>query len=245
MHGAPIFAALSAEASGVDLIFPHVPRCHVSVTKNASNNFIVHNFEGENLHEDDVDTIIEKINEHGVVVIGPGLAISEEVQNAMAKIIQKIKIPMIIDASALQPWTLGIIKDKTAILTPHIGELERMIGKDLTNKDFKYRKALVRDIAKEYEVTVLMKGTVDIVADGSSVEEIEGGNAGLTVGGTGDALSGLIAGLIAQDTKPFDACLTATTIIKRAATVLYHDKGYAFTTTDVIEQIPHLLHTYE
>jgi len=73
--------------------------------------------------------------------------------------------------------------------------------------------------------------------------ELRGGNAGLTVGGTGDALAGLIAGLIAQKLNPFEASVTAGTIIKRAGTVLFPEKGYAYTTRDVIREIPHLLHT--
>ncbi|MBT3835372.1 NAD(P)H-hydrate dehydratase [Candidatus Peribacteria bacterium] len=244
MHGAPIFSALSAEASGVDLIFPYVPRCHVEVTKSHSLNFITSHFRENNLHECDTEDILESISENSTVVIGPGLTVSEETQNAVSSIIHDIENPLVIDASALQEWTLELIRNKNAVITPHIGELGRMIGKDLKNKDFKYRKNLVKDISEEYKITVLLKGAIDIISDGENIEEIEGGNAGLTVGGTGDALAGLIAGLIAQHIKPFEACCTASRIIKRAATTLCPEKGYSFTTKDVIENIPHLLHTY-
>jgi len=244
MHGAPIFSALAAEASGVDLIFPYVPRCHIEVTKSASFNFIVSHFMENNLHECDTEDILESISKNSTVVIGPGLTVSEETQNAVSSIIHDLENPLVIDASALQEWTLELIRDKNAVITPHIGELGRMIGKDLKNKDFKYRKNLVKDISEEYKITVLLKGNIDIVSDSKNTEEIEGGNAGLTVGGTGDVLAGLIAGLIAQKMKPFEACTTASRIVKRAATVIYSEKGYSFTARDIIEKIPHLLYAH-
>ena len=93
-------------------------------------------------------------------------------------------------------------------------------------------------------MTILLKGPIDRIASSDgTMREIRGGNAGLTVGGTGDALAGLIAGLMAQRLPPTDACILASTIIKRAGTVLFHEKGHAYTTRDVIMQIPHLLQT--
>ena len=73
---------------------------------------------------------------------------------------------------------------------------------------------------------------------------LEGGNAGLTVGGTGDALAGLICGLISQQMDTMEACIAAGTIMNRAGTMLFQDKEYAYTTQDVIGLIPHCLNVY-
>ena len=100
----------------------------------------------------------------------------------------------------------------------------------------------IQEAAATSGVVIHLKSPIDRIAEpGKSVKEVAGGNAGLTVGGTGDALAGLIGGLIAQGMKPADACVTASTVIKRAGTILFHEKGFAYTTREVIGQIPHVL----
>jgi NAD(P)H-hydrate epimerase len=91
-------------------------------------------------------------------------------------------------------------------------------------------------------VVILLKGPSDHVftPDGTQTE-VRGGNAGLTVGGTGDALAGLIAGFLAQRLAPLDACVLASTLIKQAGEFLSKDHGYTYTTHQVIKQIPLLL----
>ncbi len=245
MHGAPTFSALAAEASGVDLIHPCIPECHESVIRSFSLNFIAHTFRGDDLSKSDVSGIEEILAKSTAAVIGPGLSDYDTTQKAAQILISEATIPLIVDGTALQPWTFDAVKGKTAILTPHIGELSRMQGQVLENKSHVELKDLACTIAAARGVTIVLKGAIDIIASAKSCSEVKGGNAGLTKGGTGDALAGLIAGLIAQGVDSADACIMASTIIKRAATVLYPEKGYSFTTFDVIQQIPHLLHTYE
>ena len=246
MHGAPTFSALAAEASGVDLIHPCIPECHESVIRSFSLKFIAHTFRGDDLSKADVSGIEEIIAMSSAAVIGPGLSEYETTQKATQTLISEATVPMVIDGTALQPWTFDTVKGKTVILTPHIGELSRMQGQVLETKSLEERQDIVCTIAKARKITVLLKGPIDLIggAEGTC-SQVKGGNAGLSVGGTGDALAGLIAGLLAQKILPMEACVMATTIMKRAATVLFQEKGYAFTTMDIIRQIPHLLNTYE
>ena len=139
---------------------------------------------------------------------------------------------MVLDATALQPNTVEIVSGKNAVLTPHLGELERM---QFTLED-------LPDVAEDSGLVFIVKGPTDHIFGPDGTEEIEGGNAGLTVGGTGDGLAGLIAGLIAQKMEPFDAAVMASRIIKQAGTTLEKTKGYAYTTAEVIAEIPELLH---
>ena len=246
LHGAPIFSALAAEASGVDLVFPCTPECHLETTKQASYNFIITPFRGCDLTKADVSVVEETIKRSNAAVIGPGLATFDTTQQAVETVIRNAEVPLVIDAGALQPWTFDALRDKTAVVTPHIRELSHMQGQVLEKRTHEQRRDIVHTIAKTRRVTIILKGPTDIIAGpNGELQEVAGGNAGLTVGGTGDALAGLIAGLIAQKVPPFEAAVMATTIIKRAATVLFHEKGYAFTTMDVISQMPHLVHTYE
>jgi NAD(P)H-hydrate epimerase len=232
IHGAPIFSALAAEASGADLIFLMLPACHAEVARSASFNFQVHPFCGDALAKQDREPILELLATMDAAVIGPGIARDEATFKILREIIAEATCPLVLDATALQSWTLEAVSGKTAALTPHLGELERM---DIAEK-------MIGPAAKKHGVAIHLKSPIDQIAspDGS-VTEVSGGNAGLTVGGTGDALAGLIAGLIAQGHYPLEACKTGATVIKRAGSALYPEFGYAYGTHRVIGQIPHML----
>ena len=229
MHGAPLFAALAAEKTGVDLVYVCIPSCHEEVAKNASLNFQVHSFQGDDLRAEDREPILELLATMDTAVIGPGITRMGENIPAVGDIVAEATCPLVIDATALQPDTLEKIRGKNAILTPHLGELKRM---GIAEDD-------LSDAASTAGATILFKGITDRIftAEGEE-EEISGGNAGLTIGGSGDALAGIIAGLIAQGEEHVAACELASTIIKKAGEKLFQELGYTYTTTDVIAQIP-------
>lgn len=235
MHGAPIFSALSAETSGVDLVFVSLPASHATIARQASLNFQVHPFHGDDLHEKDLEPLTEMLATMDCAVIGPGLSREKKDLKVLRELIERCSCPMVLDASALQPWTLEATKGKTAVLTPHLGELERM---ELTADTF-------AEAAEKYGQVIHLKGAVDRIAhpDGS-IREGKGGNAGLTVGGTGDALAGLIAGLIAQKYTREEASVLASKVIKQAAQEISLTQGTRFTTRQVIYQFPGILKDY-
>lgn len=233
MHGAPIFAALAAEASGADLIFVSLPKCHAEAAKATSPNFQVHPFGGDDLSAGDKTAILELLATMDCAVVGPGIAHGNAKSlKTLQDIIAESPCRLILDATALQPETLELVRGKAAVLTPHLAELERM---NLVPADLALQ-------AGNAGAVIFLKGPIDIIAcpDGS-MTELKGGNAGLTVGGTGDALAGLIAGLIAQGMEPLDAAKTAGHVMKRAAEKLFDAYGYAFGTRRVIKEIPTLL----
>ncbi|PIR49080.1 NAD(P)H-hydrate dehydratase [Candidatus Peregrinibacteria bacterium CG10_big_fil_rev_8_21_14_0_10_55_24] len=235
MHGAPIFSALAAEATGVDLLYLALPACHEDAAKNASLNVQVHPFAGENLGRHDVEPILELLATMDCAVLGPGIDHgNEESVRALMEIIEGASCTLVLDATALQPKTLSLLRGKASVLTPHLGELERM---ELLPKQ-------IAQQAEQFGAVILLKGQTDhIVSPAGQHEDVAGGNAGLTVGGTGDALAGMIAGLIALHLTPFEASVLSSRTIKRAAEELFPEKGYAFTAHDVIERIPGLLRT--
>lgn len=236
MHGAPIFSALAAEASGVDLVYIAVPTAHEDVTKNASLNFQVHTFDGEELLKKDVGPMLQILAIMDSAVIGPGLSRHADTLNAIQQVIGGSPCPLVLDATALQTTTLASVAGKGAVLTPHLGELERM---GISESDIEQRARVANAI-------FLLKGVVDVVtAPDGTVHTVPGGNAGLTVGGTGDALAGLIAGLIAQHIPAVDAAVLASRVIKAAGERLFEEQGFRYTTMDVIEQIPFLLREFE
>ncbi len=149
----------------------------------------------------------------------------------------------VIDAGALQMLNPDWIPNN-AILTPHHQEFEKLISKitnyklQITNEMKKLpNDELLRNFAKEYHCTVLLKGEKDIVADKDKVEIISGGNAGMTKGGTGDVLAGLVAGLYCKN-EAFTAAVCASYINKKAGEDLFEKKGYWFNASDLADQIP-------
>lgn len=236
MHGAPLLAALAAEASGADLVHVALPQCHREVATMTSLNFIVHPFQGNKLTPQDRENILELLASMDCAILGPGISHEKEPVEVLEEIIAEAACPLILDASALQQSALISARGKQTICTPHLGELERM-GIDSDD---------LLDTAKEYEMTILLKGTTDRIAgpDGSE-QSVEGGNAGLTVGGTGDVLAGLTGGLVSQKIPQPTACVMASTILKRAGENLFAEKGYAYTAKDIVMLIPELLRSYK
>lgn len=232
MHGAPLFAALAVEASGADLVFVCLPACHAEVAKHQSLNFQVHPFAGDELEKKDLRMILELLATMDCAVLGPGLARTPETLKVIEEIIAASPCPLVLDASALQPKTPELAAGKGNVLTPHEGELERM----------RIRSADIGAAAKKYRLTILAKGQTDRIAGpDSKIVTVKGGNAGLTVGGTGDALAGLAAGLIAQHIDAPEACRIASTTIKKAGERLAKEFGNAYGTRRVIERIPKIL----
>lgn len=234
IHGAPIFNALAVEASGVDTLSICVPACHEDTTKQWILNAFVHPFHGNTISDADIEPILELIAPLDCVVIGSGIARTGERISALEEIIASCTTPMVLDATALQANTLDLVRGKQVVLTPHLGELERM-GVD--ERD-------LQDVANEYQVIIVLKGQADKVFSGHTTDEITGGNAGLTTGGTGDVLAGLIAGLIAQGLAPLDAARDSCTIIKKAGESQAESLGYAYTALDIIQEIPPLLNEF-
>lgn len=230
-HGAPLLCACAAEKSGVDLVYVSLPQCHEEVAKQTSLNFQIHPFIGEEIVQGDIEPILELLATMDSAVIGPGIWRNARTVSVLESIIASASCPLIIDASALQPFTLPALRGKSAILTPHRGELER-IG---------ITEEALPKIADESGVTIILKGPRDRIFSPGKEVEVSGGNAGLTVGGTGDTLAGLLAGLVAQKLSPFEAAMLACTVMKKAGEVLFEEQGFSYTAQDVIERFPFIL----
>jgi NAD(P)H-hydrate epimerase len=141
----------------------------------------------------------------------------------------------VIDAGALQMLDPDDIPEN-AILTPHRGEFEGLESR-IKDKTLEERAQL---LAQKYNCTVLLKGETDIVASKDKIKEIKGGNAGMTKGGTGDVLAGLVAGLYCKNDAWISA-VVASYINKKAGEELFETKGYWFNASDLADQIPQMM----
>lgn len=166
------------------------------------------------------------IQEDDCILIGPGMTRDSETKKITDELFKKYPDKQwVIDAGSLQMMDINLIP-KHAILTPHHGEFAQAFG-----------TANVTDVAKKYQCTVLLKGDKDVASDGTQTREIIGGNPGMTKGGTGDVLAGLIAALACKN-DPFIATIAGSFINKKAGDELYKKVGPFFNATDLANKIP-------
>ncbi len=232
--GAPALAALGALRAGADIVTVAAPRNVSDIIASFSPNLIVRALSGDRLVEEDIPVISELIRKHDSVVMGMGLGTAERTLRAVLKIAPMCR-KAVIDADALIPDLLraGL---KNVIITPHAGEIKRLSGADVP-EDENVKLDFVRNFALENRLTVLLKGRVDIISDGAEVRASRTGNAGMTVGGTGDVLAGLTGALFAKH-DAFPAACAAAFINGAAGDLAFQEFGYGLLATDVIDHIP-------
>lgn len=138
----------------------------------------------------------------------------------------------IIDAGALQMLDLDWLKNLkgNCVLTPHVGEFDRLFHLDTLSSN-------VADMAKEYNCVIVLKRHIDTVASPTACVLVEGGNAGMTKGGTGDVLAGLIASLACKN-ELFLAASCGSYINKKAGEALFAKQGIYFNASDLAKEIP-------
>ncbi len=148
----------------------------------------------------------------------------------------------VIDAGALQmmerDWLLQLTEKP--IVTPHQLEFEGLFGiavKDLSREE---KITIVTDTAKKYHCIILLKAVIDIISDGETTYVVEGGNQGLTKGGSGDTLAGLCTSFYAKNNGMLSAVL-ASCFLKKTADELFKSKGLYYNTADLIAQLPYIV----
>ena len=163
-----------------------------------------------------LDRALRLAQKRTVIAIGPGLASSDESTRAFAReMVEKRTAPMVIDAdglNALAPWPEDLkgSDEATIIVTPHPGEMARLTGK--TNAEIiADRIDVAREFATKHHIITVLKGSRTIIASpGGEVYVNPTGNAGMATAGSGDVLTGLIAGLLAQrPSEPLEATIAA------------------------------------
>lgn len=244
-HGAPIFSAWGALNSGADLVMMAVPECNFDVTRSFAPDIIVRKYPGEFLNSRAQEIILTMAKKADIVVFGPGLGDRPETMRALKYLVEHLETTTLLDASAIQVLELldKMPLKQPLIITPHHTEFEKLTGKPFKIKDpTDHKVRVIRTLANDLNINILLKGPISIIAgDDGRVEQNDNGNAGMTVGGSGDVLSGLIAGLVGQGLTAFDACASASFILGTAGDRLYKTKGFAYTASDLAQEIPYIV----
>ena len=245
-HGAPILSSLAALKCGTDLVYTCVPKVNVTPTRAISPNLIVIPLVDQKLTLGAVNKLIGALprNLHSAT-IGMGLAIQEK--NSLLHFVKSLlnrDVRLSLDASALIPDVLPLLANKNVVVTPHAGEFKRLFGivpSDSKNERIK----LVETKAKEFGITVLLKGATDVVSDGNTTYLNEKKTPAMTVGGTGDVLSGLVAGLLSNNRNPLESAAAATFINGLAGKSAQKRLGLHMTSMDLLDEIPSVMKPFD
>jgi ADP-dependent NAD(P)H-hydrate dehydratase / NAD(P)H-hydrate epimerase len=162
------------------------------------------------------ESILDLLEGKTVVAIGPGISTDPETVALIGDILPQIQCPLVIDADALNALSLhkdGLKKlSPETVLTPHPKEMSRLTGVP-TEEIQKNRVATASKFANEHSLTLVLKGSPSLIGlDDGSVIINPTGNAGMATGGSGDVLTGIIAGLIAQGLSASQASIAGTYI---------------------------------
>ncbi|BAO77554.1 bifunctional ADP-dependent NAD(P)H-hydrate dehydratase/NAD(P)H-hydrate epimerase [Winogradskyella sp. PG-2] len=220
--GAVNLASSAALSSGAGLVTAYIPKCGYHSMQAALPEVMVITDENEKT--------VSHINydiEPSVIGVGVGLGTSIETAKAFESFLKEYKTPLVIDADGINLLSKkkALLKSlpELTVLTPHPKELERLVGK--WSDDFEKLKK-VKAFSKKYNVIVLIKGANSITVYQDKLYINTTGNPGLATAGSGDVLTGIISGLIAQKYEPLSATIFGVYLHGKSADISVEDYGY-------------------
>jgi len=190
-----------------------------------------------------IDGILKQTYQN--IEIGPGLGDNEKTISAVEDIIVKLQIPTVLDADAIT-----VLKKisryplpQSIVITPHGNEFKNLVDREIyVQKEDTRSIILLRSISMDLHINVLLKGPTDYVASDEGVVETNNtGNAGMTIGGSGDVLSGVVACFLAQGMESFDAARCAAYYVGKAGDYMYKKKGNGFSSSDIAFALPYVM----
>ena len=245
-HGAPILSSLAALRTGCDLVYTAVPKVNAQATRAASADLIVIPLADSKLTRGSVNKLLGQIPA-GIdsATIGMGLAVQDiEALKLLVKSLIERDVRLSLDASALRKEILPIIKAKNVLVTPHASEFERLFGEKIPDNK-KTRISIVEKHAKKNSVTILLKGMDDIITDGTKTLINSKKTPAMTVGGTGDVLSGIVASMLSQNRDVIEAAASAAFINGQAGKTVQKNLGMHMVATDLIDVLPLISKTFD
>jgi NAD(P)H-hydrate epimerase len=248
MTGAAILCCRAAARAGAGLVHLAIPASLDPIVEVALPETITIPVpeEGGRIASLDDDRLIDAVERADVVAVGPGLSRSDGTLNAVRTLLERYEGPIVLDADGLgaiegRPDVLDRLAER-AVLTPHPGELGALVGAAAAEIDSE-RKERAASFASEHRVVLVLKGRPTAIGlPGGDVYLNPTGNEGLATGGSGDVLTGLIAGFVAGGASLADASLAGAYVHGLAAESYAHDRSpRAFMPSDLIDLLPRTL----
>lgn len=222
--GAAVLAARACLRAGVGLLTVQVPGCGYAILQTAVPEAMCRVDEAA-----DYWSVLPDIRGYSAVGAGCGIGTRPETAQALKRLLQQARTPLVLDADALNllaqhpAWFTYL--PQGSILTPHPKEFERLFGRCANSAA---RLELLRSKAQEHRIFIVLKGANTAIAgpDGACWFN-SSGNPGMATGGSGDVLAGVLTGLLAQGYPPGDACLLGVYLHGLAGDLAAADTGQA------------------
>lgn len=253
MTGAPVLASRAAMRSGVGLVFCAIAEAlqpQVAARLLEELTIGLSSADGRNLDPSSLESLSGQLARMKAVAVGPGLGRAEQTQQFVRRAVVEIERPMVIDADGLNALGghMDHLRERKAstILTPHPGEMSRLTGLPVY-KIQSDRIGVARRLAHDFGVIVVLKGARTVVAEPGGCTFINPtGNTGLAKGGSGDVLTGLIVGLLAQTGDALGAALCGVFLHGLAADIAARSMPErAIVASDVIDHLPEAMREVE
>jgi NAD(P)H-hydrate epimerase len=245
-HGAPILSSLAALRTGADLVYTAVPKINAQATRAISPNLIVIPLADSKLTRGAVNKLLGQIpSDLDSATIGMGLAIQDvEALKILVHSLLDRDVRLSLDASALVSSVLPLLVNQNVVVTPHTGEFKKLFG-EIPSNSMKERIVTVEKFAKKHSLPILLKGFTDIISDGNTTFLNVKKTPAMTVGGTGDVLSGIVAGLLARNRNSLGAAAAAAYINGQAGKIVQKKLGLHMTATDLLDVIPNAFKPFD
>jgi NAD(P)H-hydrate epimerase len=246
MTGAGCMAALAAQKAGAGLVTLALPAslnvvAEVKLTSAMSRPLPE---PGEPIiGEAAAAEVIERAGQFDAFAVGPGVGRAPETGRAVRRLVAQLPGPAVVDADGLNHLAgdLSVLHKAPAprLLTPHPGEMSRLLGHGDPRQVQAARTAVAVEFARAHGVVLALKGAGTVVTDGERVYVNPSGNPGMATGGTGDVLTGLAAGLLCQGLAPFEALQLAVFVHGLAGDLAARRTGeLSLTAEDVLDRVP-------
>ncbi|MFX1265670.1 MAG: NAD(P)H-hydrate dehydratase, partial [Promethearchaeota archaeon] len=243
--GAPALAGMAALRTGADLVSVLVPESVVNAVRSYSPSLMVSSLRTGILLQENVGTVLDEAENQDVVAIGPGVGLDSETVSAVRTVSEKLERfgkRLVIDADGLKALAGSEIRftPENVVLTPHLGELAILLDEKLQDSaELNYRVEASLRASVKYNAVILLKGSVDVVARPDGFYKLNRtGVPAMTVGGTGDVLTGIVVALLARGKGAFFAATAGAYVSGLAGELAFKELGNHITPTDCISKIP-------
>lgn len=249
MAGAPALAAMAALKSGAGLVELLVPDAVVAIAATFDPCVMTRGLPAEpagGFAAATADALVARLAAADAGVVGPGIGRTAAVRDIVRRLWRDSSASIVFDADALwalSPADRGLLRDHAGprVLTPHAGELARLLGRApaaVTDADRPALAAAAAALAAEVDAVVVSKGAGTLVAAPGRQARNDTGNPGMATAGTGDVLAGVIAAVMAQGLPPFDAARLGVWVHGRAGDAAAADLGeISMTARDLLDRL--------
>lgn len=239
MMGAAVLSARAALKCGAGLVTVHSPRTGITILQTAVPEAMFEPDRNERVVSD-----MSLHHTHQAVAVGPGLGTNDLTINALETLLKTCKSPLVLDADALncivkRPALLTMLPPRT-IITPHIGEFDRLFGEQISSEE-RLKKAM--EMASLYNIIIVLKSHYTMIVRPSQNGKVKvyfnsTGNPGMATAGSGDVLTGVIAGFLAQGFQPEHAATIGVYIHGLAGDMASEELGeYGVVASDITDRL--------